>query len=217
VNERVNGSSPAPRPPRTVSLHPTAASSSRSGLDGAGGEGTLGGMQGGSAPPGGLTSRISSMEILVTARKVDHTTHYAEMRQAIFCLCPIGWAQWTVRFYESIQMGCVPVTFHPAPSPMPLRMPFERAIDYTTLSINVPPNQISELRPRLEAIVSNRTRLRDMQRALWQARPAFDWTDLSQAGAFYHTLEQLATKLAHPAGAAERDRALSLRNKPMGR
>ena len=331
VNERVNGSTTsaaAPGPSRTVLLHPAVASSSiRSALlGGAGGEGTQGGMQGGmqggSAPPRGhaegLTWRISSMDILVTARKVTlasdllpltsclspltsvchlisgtcgptrphmvpwpHTSSCTNecyimvsaggpchalrrdapssllplshrmgpvdgtwqvaartMVQPLACGCasisaqsdtrtyskqsdahmpPFCHALVQVRFYESIQMGCVPVTFHPTPNPMPLRMPFERAIDYTALSINVPPNQISELRPRLEAIASNRTRLRDMQRALWQARPAFDWTDLSQAGAFYHTLEQLATKLAHPAGAAERDRALSLRNKPMGR
>ena len=44
----------------------------------------------------------------------------------------------------------------------------------------------------LEAIAVNRTRLRRMQRALWEARSAFDWSDLSERGTFYRVLERIA-------------------------
>ena len=41
--------------------------------------------------------RSSSMELRVSSRKLDHEAHYAEMRDSLFCLCPSGWAHWTVR------------------------------------------------------------------------------------------------------------------------
>ena len=107
----------------------------------------------------------SAMPLLISSRKVDKATHYAEMRRAIFCLAPPGWAQWTVRFFEAVHLGCLPVTFSP-PSPTPLIRPFEDQIDYAAFSTNVPPSEAANLRQTLEAIAANRTRLRAMQRAV---------------------------------------------------
>ena len=33
-----------------------------------------------------------SMPLLVSTRKVDKASHYLEMRRALFCLAPSGWA-----------------------------------------------------------------------------------------------------------------------------
>ena len=77
-----------------------------------------------------------------------------------------------------------------------LRRPFDDALDYATFSVNVPPRQVAQaLRPTLEAIAHNRTRLRAMQRALWEARPAFDWTDTSERGALFRTLQDVLARL----------------------
>lgn len=135
--------------------------------------------------------RASSMELLVSSHKLEHAMHFAEMRQSVFCLCPVGWAQWTVRFFESVQMGCVPVTFAPRVSPRPLRMPFDDTLDYSSFSINVPPDDLASLQQTLVVIASNRTRLRALQKALWHVRPLLDWTDLSAHGAFHRMLEAL--------------------------
>lgn len=131
---------------------------------------------------------------------VDHAAHFAELHSAIFCLCPPGWAQWTVRFFESVQTGCLPVTFAPRPDPMPLRMPFEDHLDYSAFTVNVPPREIPQLKERLHAIASNRTHLRAMQRALWRVRSLFDWTDASEHGAFHRTLEALHQRMASKLG-----------------
>lgn len=141
---------------------------------------------------------VSQMPSLVSTRKVDKAAHYLEMRKALFCLAPSGWAQWTVRFFEAVHLGCVPVTFEPraangAPASMGrLRMPFDDRVNYSAFVVNIEPRDVaSRLRPVLEEIAADRLRLRAMQRALWAARPAFDWTDGSSEGAFYRSLEQL--------------------------
>ena len=161
-----------------------------------------------SAPGGGAAptaERASSpaaahphpMPILISSRKLDKAAHYAELRRSLFCLAPSGWAQWTIRFFEAVHLGCIPVTFFPSPhNPSPLRRPFDDALDYAAFSVNVPPTQVAQaLRPTLEAIAHNRTRLRAMQRALWEARPAFDWTDTSERGALFRTLQDVLARL----------------------
>lgn len=99
-----------------------------------------------------------------------------------------------VRFFESVQLGCLPVTFSPAADPTPNRMPFDNSVHYDGFSINVPPDTIPMLRTLLVSLAANRTRLRAMQRALWHARPAFDWSDMSGRGAMAKTLEALAAR-----------------------
>ena len=132
------------------------------------------------------------LPVLLSTRKVDKLAHYLELRRALFCLAPSGWALWTVRFFEAASLGCIPVTFLPQPSP--LRMPFADELDYAQFSVNVPPRDVPRLRERLEAIAHNRSRLRALQRALWAARPAFDWSDTSERGAFHRTLVQVARR-----------------------
>lgn len=177
-----------------------------SGVDGAagGGEATPGGGDvgtgsdaGNSAGAGGSRLSLgalqrSTLPLLISTRKVTLTQHYAEMQESIFCLCPGGWAQWTVRFFEAVQNGCLPVTFYA--DEMPNTMPFADVVDYPAFALNVQPVAIPSLRATLGTIASNRSELRRRQRALWMARAAFDWTDLSPRGAFYHTLDALARR-----------------------
>ena len=78
---------------------------------------------------------------------------------------------------------------------MPNKMPFERHVDYRTFSVNVDPSveAIARLSDTLNAIVRNHSRLHRMQRALWEVRRTFDWTDLSRDGTFFATLLELAS------------------------
>lgn len=140
----------------------------------------------------GWSARLDAMPSLVSARKVDKDAHYREMRDALFCLAPSGWAQWTVRFFEAVQLGCIPVTFLSSAQRRP-RMPFDTdGLDYTRFSVNIAPGEIrTSLRSRLLAIAGNRSALRGMQRALWEARPALDWSNLGRHGPFYRILQQL--------------------------
>ena len=86
---------------------------------------------------------------------------------------------------------------HSTSTQMLLRMPFDDQLDYTSFSINIPPTAIGSMRETLLAVAANRTRLRGMQRALWEARAALDWTDLSERGTFYRVVERLARRVAY--------------------
>ncbi len=112
------------------------------------------------------------------------------MREAVFCLCPSGFAQWSQRFYQAAALGCLPVTFWDPR--WPNAMPFEREIDYASFSLNVPPAEIPQLRARLEAVARDPERLRRMRLALVRHRPAFDWADLGDEGPLHRTLRELA-------------------------
>jgi len=37
------------------------------------------------------------------------TTYYEDMERAVFCLCPLGWAPWSLRLVETVIFGCIPV------------------------------------------------------------------------------------------------------------
>ena len=77
-------------------------------------------------------------------------------------------------------------------------MPFEDKIDYARFALNFEPTPtgVAHVASVLKAIASNRTHLRAMQRAMWEARPWLDWTDLSPRGTFHRILEQLAARKA---------------------
>jgi hypothetical protein len=39
----------------------------------------------------------------------SHGDYVKEVRQSLFCLCPRGFASWSRRLFDSIQLGCIPV------------------------------------------------------------------------------------------------------------
>ena len=57
------------------------------------------------------------------------------MRGADFCLAPPGHAQWSLRTFESMQHGCVPVTFNEGN-----QMPWSGRLDYSAFTLNVAPS-----------------------------------------------------------------------------
>ena len=46
------------------------------------------------------------------------------MRSMIFCLCPRGWSPWTLRAYQTMMTGCIPVLITDK-----IELPFEDPID----------------------------------------------------------------------------------------
>ncbi|XP_050230356.1 probable beta-1,4-xylosyltransferase IRX10 [Mercurialis annua] len=77
--------------------------------------------------------------------KVDYFQH---LRNAKFCLAPRGESSWTLRFYESFFVECVPVILSDE-----AELPFQNVIDYTRVSIKWPSTRIGpELLEYLESI-----------------------------------------------------------------
>ncbi|XP_004292559.1 PREDICTED: probable glucuronosyltransferase Os02g0520750 [Fragaria vesca subsp. vesca] len=77
--------------------------------------------------------------------KIDYFEH---LRNAKFCLAPRGESSWTLRFYESFFVECVPVILSDE-----VELPFQNVVDYTQISIKWPSTRIGpELLQYLESI-----------------------------------------------------------------
>lgn len=134
--------------------------------------------------------RISTVEAKSKRGSITHAEYLSELLDSIFCLCPLGWAHWSSRFFEAIQTGCLPVVF-PRDDNM---LPFARFIDYASFVVSVPPTSVASLQTILHAIADDQRGLRRRQRALWQHRSKLDWTDIGAGGAFHTLWTELAVR-----------------------
>ncbi|XP_015883841.2 probable glucuronosyltransferase Os02g0520750 [Ziziphus jujuba] len=80
--------------------------------------------------------------------KLGRTEYFEHLRNSKFCLAPRGESSWTLRFYESFFVECVPVILSDQ-----AELPFQNVIDYTQISIKWPSTQIGpQLLQYLESI-----------------------------------------------------------------
>ncbi|KAL0351573.1 UNVERIFIED_CONTAM: putative glucuronosyltransferase [Sesamum calycinum] len=80
--------------------------------------------------------------------KLGRTEYFQHLRNAKFCLAPRGESSWTLRFYESFFVECVPVILSDQ-----VELPFQNVVDYTQISIKWPSTRIGvELLDYLESI-----------------------------------------------------------------
>uniref|UniRef100_A0A1U7WV90 Probable arabinosyltransferase ARAD1 n=1 Tax=Nicotiana sylvestris TaxID=4096 RepID=A0A1U7WV90_NICSY len=80
--------------------------------------------------------------------KLGRREYFEHLRNAKFCLAPRGESSWTLRFYESFFVECVPVILSDQ-----AELPFQNVIDYTQISIKWPSTHIgTELLDYLESI-----------------------------------------------------------------
>uniref|UniRef100_M8B7X8 Exostosin-1c n=1 Tax=Aegilops tauschii TaxID=37682 RepID=M8B7X8_AEGTA len=80
--------------------------------------------------------------------KLGRVDYFKHLRNAKFCLAPRGESSWTLRFYESFFVECVPVLLSDE-----VELPFQNVIDYTEISIKWPSSKIGpELFQYLESI-----------------------------------------------------------------
>lgn len=63
----------------------------------------------------------------------DRECYHREMSRANFCLCPLGWTPWTLRFYQAVMTRCIPVVVA-----NDIEFPWENEIDYSRFAIKVP-------------------------------------------------------------------------------
>ncbi|KAJ8618851.1 hypothetical protein MRB53_015037 [Persea americana] len=80
--------------------------------------------------------------------KLGRAEYFQHLRNAKFCLSPRGESSWTLRFYESFFVECVPVILSDQ-----VELPFQNVIDYTQISIKLPSTYMgAELLAYLQAI-----------------------------------------------------------------
>ncbi|KAJ0026311.1 hypothetical protein Pint_08007 [Pistacia integerrima] len=71
------------------------------------------------------------------SEKLGRMDYFQHLRNAKFCLAPRGESSWTLRFYESFFVECVPVILSDE-----AEFPFQNVIDYTQISIKLPSTHI---------------------------------------------------------------------------
>ncbi|RZC44250.1 hypothetical protein C5167_037195 [Papaver somniferum] len=80
--------------------------------------------------------------------KLGRKEYFEHLRNAKFCLAPRGESSWTLRFYESFFVECVPVILSDQ-----VELPFQDVVDYSQISIKWPSTHISpQLLDYLESI-----------------------------------------------------------------
>lgn len=121
---------------------------------------------------------------------------HEDMRRSVFCVCPPGIAQQTLRMWRSIMSGCIPVTFFKAHD-----QPYERNLnlDYTKFSININPQEDHLLAPILTGILNNPAKLRQMQAELTKVQQMFIWDKVQKKGVFDMILSELSQHTARSA------------------
>ncbi|KAL6492928.1 hypothetical protein OROGR_032687 [Orobanche gracilis] len=80
--------------------------------------------------------------------KLGRTDYFQHLRNAKFCLAPRGESSWTLRFYESFFVECVPVILSDQ-----VELPFQNVVDYAQISVKWPSTRIgTQLLDYLESI-----------------------------------------------------------------
>ncbi|MCA9781730.1 MAG: exostosin family protein [Candidatus Eremiobacteraeota bacterium] len=99
--------------------------------------------------PNSIFSEESPYSMGGEGRPVD-TNHvlayFREVRSSVFGLCPAGWTPWTRRFYESIQLGTIPVSI-----PGTFTPPFESILDYEGAMLNLALPDFPKLEKKLKS------------------------------------------------------------------
>jgi len=115
-------------------------------------------------------------------------SYIQEMKATSYCLAPPGHAQWSLRMVEAVMLGCVPVLFNENNV-----LPWEHLVDYKMFSLNLPRQDIPQLKHRL--LEPSNEMLKTMQGKVLEVRQMFSWIDHpSKVGAFQLLIEALHAK-----------------------
>lgn len=110
------------------------------------------------------------------------------MRKSTFCLCPRGWSPWTLRAYQGMMAGCIPVILADE-----IEFPYENVLDWRNLTVKIPESEAERTMDILRALP---------QRAIDEKKAAIDevWRRVSwpEKGhpddAFHHVMKELGRK-----------------------
>ncbi|URE21066.1 Exostosin family [Musa troglodytarum] len=72
-------------------------------------------------------------------------TYYEDMQQAVFCLCPLGWAPWSPGLVEAVIFGCIPVIIADD-----IVLPFADAIPWEEIAVFAAKEDV----PKLDTILT---------------------------------------------------------------
>ncbi|GJP33811.1 hypothetical protein CLOM_g18320 [Closterium sp. NIES-68] len=116
-----------------------------------------------------------------------------DWQRAVFCICPPGHSQWTSRPFKALMSGCIPVTFFREHD-----NPWGDELEYSSFSINVDPDNIWQLKERIDAVKNQPELVQRMQKNIIGVQELFRWTgvlDRSAESMLIRRLRKRATEL----------------------
>ena len=118
----------------------------------------------------------------------DRKCYRREMSQSKFCLNPLGWTPWTLRFYQALMVRCIPVMIADD-----IEFPYENEIDYSEISLKIRENDVDNIVEILRSFSEEeRTKKLEAIDRVWMM---FTYQKPPQPGDAFHTvMRELARK-----------------------
>mmetsp|Transcript_31255 Transcript_31255/g.50498 ORF Transcript_31255/g.50498 Transcript_31255/m.50498 type:complete len:177 (-) Transcript_31255:15-545(-) len=138
-----------------------------------------------------LVKHFASEQGWLMSGEANPASYHSELLRSQMCIAPAGWELWSVRLFESILLGCIPVILSDD-----LHLPFQSQIDYSQFTIKVPHASLSQL-PEILGAVSDET-IRRKQASLKTFWKAVTYqTPPAPGDAWEHLLHELQARVHH--------------------
>ncbi len=98
----------------------------------------------------------------------DRDCYRKELRKSTFCLCPRGWSPWTLRAYQAMMVGCIPVIIADE-----IELPYENSLDWTKLSVKIAEVDAEKTIDILKQI--SKSEIRNKQKAIEKVWKSVAW------------------------------------------
>ena len=110
------------------------------------------------------------------------------MGNSKFCLNPLGWTPWTLRFYQALMTRCVPVVIADN-----IEFPYENEVDYTSFVVKIPEKVVDNIEQTLRSMPDEELERR--RRVIDDIWLSYTYQRPPQNGdAFHFVLQELARK-----------------------
>ena len=121
-------------------------------------------------------------------KQCDRACYHDEMGNSKFCLNPLGWTPWTLRFYQALMTRCVPVVIADN-----IEFPFENEVDYTSFVVKIPEKEVDDIEQTLRSMPDEELeRRRQIMDDIWLS---YTYQRPPQKGdAFHFVMQELARK-----------------------
>lgn len=141
--------------------------------------------------------RIELEKVLAGQEGIVYSEHSGEcgrdcyrlgMRKSVFCLCTRGWSPWTLRAYQSLMVGCIPVIIADE-----IEFPYENELDWSALTVKIPEANATQILDILHAIPE--AQIEAKRKAIQRMWHTVTWPEHSKPGdAFHSVLVELQRK-----------------------
>jgi len=149
----------------------------------------------GNAYSRGLRPRLKKIfanvsDVIYDTKKQDcnRDCYVQEMAESVFCMNPLGWTPWTLRFYQAVMTRCIPIVIADD-----IEFPYESEINYASFTLKLPEKDVNNILVIMRGMPEDERerRRREMDR-LWLK---FTYQRPPRRGdAFYSTMRELGRK-----------------------